>query len=72
MASISDQLEELTLTGVALTGKELGSGAYGEALEVRCHGVKCVGKKLHEMFFKDSPPVKREEMVSRFVEECVR
>ena len=71
MSAISEQLKELTLTDVVETGRVLGSGAYGEVVEVRLSGLKCAGKKLHGVFFQQSPPSEQRAIVSRFVEECV-
>ena len=72
MSKCFDELKDLTLTDVVQTEKKLGSGAYGEVVEVRFCGLKCAGKKLHSLFFDQSPPSDRRAIVSRFVKECVR
>ena len=72
MAAISEQLKELTLTEVVETGRVLGTGAYDKVVEVRLSGLKCAGKKLHGVFFQQSPPSEQQAIVSRFVEECIR
>ena len=72
MATISEQLNELTLTDVVETGRALGAGAYGEVVEIRLSGLKCAGKKLHGLFIQQSSPSEQQVIVSRFVEECVR
>ena len=72
MECIPAQLKPLNLHNVVETGKKLGSGAYGEVVEVRLSGLKCAGKKLHAMFFQQSPLEQQRAIVSRFVEECVR
>ena len=66
------ELKQLTLGDVVETGRKLGSGAYGEVVEVRLSGLKCAGKKLHSLFFDQSPPDGQRAILSRFVEECVR
>ena len=72
MEAVTVQLKSLTLSYVIETGRKLGSGAYGEVVEVRLSGLKCAGKKLHAAFFDQSPPDDQRAIVSRFVEECVR
>ena len=72
MDSVTDQLKELTVKGVVETERKLGSGAYGEVVEVNLNGVKCAGKKLHAMFFDHSPPDDQRAILSRFVDECVK
>ena len=71
MESVSVQLRQLTLADVVETGKKLGSGAYGEVVELRVSGLKCAGKKLHPVFFDQSPPDQQTAILSRFTEECV-
>ena len=74
MDFIPVQLKPITLPNVIETGKKLGSGAYGEVVEVRlstCR-LKCAGKKLHTLFFDQSPREEQRAIVSRFVDECVR
>ena len=72
MESFTKQLKELTVAGVVETGRKLGSGSYGEVVEVRLSGLKCAGKKLHSLFFDQSPPDDQRAILSRFVEECVK
>ena len=72
MATISEQLNDLTLANVVETGRELGRGAYGKVVEIRLSGLKCAAKKLHRLFFKQSSAWEQRAIVSRFVEECVR
>ena len=71
MESIPVQLKPLTLRNVIETGKKVGSGAYGEVVELRLSGLKCAGKKLHAMFFEQSSREEQRAIISRFVEECV-
>ena len=72
MEIVTAQLKQLTLDDVIETGRKLGSGAYGEVVEVRVSGLKCAGKKLHGLFFDQSLPDEQRAIVSRFVEECMR
>ena len=72
MEIVHEQLRQLTLDDVVETGRKLGSGAYGEVVEVSFSGLKCAGKKLHGEFFYESPPEQHRAIVARFVEECVR
>ena len=72
MATISEQLNDLILTNVVHTGRELGRGAYGKVVEVHLSGLKCAAKKLHKLFFKHSSAGEQRAIVSRFAEECVR
>ena len=72
MEVFSEELRALALGDVVETGRKLGSGAYGEVVEVRLTRLKCAGKKLHPLFFDQSPPDEQRAIVSRFAEECVR
>ena len=72
MEVVTAQLKQLTLADVVETGRKIGSGAYGEVVEVRLSGLKCAGKKLHALFFDQSPPDEQQAILSRFVEECMR
>ena len=37
------------LTGVCVTDRELGHGSYATVLELEYMGLKCAGKKIHEV-----------------------
>ena len=71
MESVTEQLQHLTLNDVVETGREIGSGSYGEVVEVRVGGRKCAGKKLHSFFFDQSSPNEQRAIRSRFMDECV-
>lgn len=45
-------LEPYKLTGVQLTGRELGIGSSATAIELEYMGLKCAGKKIHEALLK--------------------
>ena len=72
MDKVAGELRGLNLVSVEETGRKIGSGAYGEVVEVRLSGLKCAGKKLHRMFFQESPPDEQRAILSRFIEECLR
>ena len=56
------------------TEKVLGSGAYGEVLEMKSpDGTIVAGKKLHNIFFESgNDPIHVRSMKERFEQECVR
>ena len=56
------------LTGVKVTDRELGRGSYATVLELEYMGLKCVGKKIHELLL--SQPGQASYSVRRFEEEC--
>ena len=72
MEAVAVQFKQLILADVVPTGRKLGSGAYGEVVEVRLSRLKCAGKKLHALFFDHSPPDEQRAILSRFEKECVR
>jgi serine/threonine protein kinase len=55
------------LTGVRVTDRELGHGSYSTILELEYMGLKCAGKKIHELLLQldDSRYI-----IRRFEEEC--
>ena len=55
------------LTGVTVTDRQLGIGAYATVLEVEYNGLKCAGKKPHEIFLQEGGS---DGIVRRFEEEC--
>ena len=57
-------LEPYILTGVIVTDREQGHGAYGTVVELEYIGLKCAGKKIHEAFLEYKPNI-----VRQFVEE---
>ena len=57
-----------TLTGVNVTNHVLGRGSYATVLEVECKGLKCAGKKIHDILLvqgSSSYPI------VRFEKECL-
>ena len=55
------------LTGVRVTDRELGHGSYATVLELECMGLKCAGKKIHELLLRQGDA---SYTVRRFEEEC--
>ena len=55
------------LTGVKMTDRELGHGSYATVLELEYMGLKCAGKKIHELLLRQGDT---SYQVRRFEEEC--
>ena len=55
------------LTGVKVTDRELGHGSYATVLELEYMGLKCAGKKIHELLLRQGDT---SYQVRRFEEEC--
>ena len=55
------------LTGVRVTDRELGNGSYATVLELEYMGLKCAGKKIHEVLLKQGDA---SYTARRFEEEC--
>ena len=55
------------LTGVRVTDRELGHGSYATVLELEYMGLKCAGKKIHEVLLKQGDT---SYYARRFEEEC--
>ena len=68
-SEIVSQLKHLQLVNVTDTGKVIGSGAYGQVIEVYVHGTLCAAKEIHPILIKhdDAEQVKRS-----FQAECVK
>lgn len=48
------------------TGRELGQGSYATVMELSYKGLKCAGKNIHRVLYRQSG----EDLVARFSEEC--
>ena len=55
------------LTGVGVTDRELGHGSYATVLELEYMGLKCAGKKIHELLLRQGDDT---YTIRRFEEEC--
>ena len=63
----------LLIADLQETGRTLGTGSYGEVVEVQVRGRRCAAKKLHGVFtMRDVPPKERSAMTERFETECRR
>ena len=60
-------LEAYKLTGVRVTDRELGHGSYATVLELEYLGLKCAGKRIHELLLQQGDT---SYTVRRFEEEC--
>ena len=59
--------ESYELKGVKVKDRELGHGSYATVLELEYMGLKCAGKKIHELLLKQGDT---SYTVRRFEEEC--
>ena len=55
------------LNGVTVTDQDLGHGSYATVLELEYMGLKCAGKKIHELLLRQGGA---SYTVRRFQEEC--
>ena len=60
-------LEPYKLSGVNLSNRALGHGSYATILEVEYMGLKCAGKKIHELLLRQGH---NSYSLCRFEEEC--
>ena len=63
-------LRQFQLDGVSDTGMIIGNGSYATVKELEFRGLKCVGKKIHQLLFDSATPQDRATMLQRFTEEC--
>ena len=47
------------LTGVRVTDRKLGHGSYATVLELEYMGLKCAGKKIHELLLEQGDAQRR-------------
>ena len=66
MANFSG-FEPYKLAGIRVTDQELGRGSYATVLELEYMGLKCAGKKIHEVLLMQGD---RTYTVRRFETEC--
>ena len=67
MAAVFAKFESFRLTGVKVTDRVLGHGSYATVLELEYLGLKCAGKKIHEILLMQG---NTSYTVRRFEEEC--
>ena len=58
------------IRGICPTGKILGSGSYGEVIEVEWCSTICAAKRMHDIFLRTLSPVELDKMVKDFEKEC--
>ena len=63
-------LRRFELDRVHDTGREVGHGSYAVVKELEYHGLKCVGKKIHDILFESATPHEKADMLERFAGEC--
>ena len=61
------EFDPYKLTGVRVTDRELGHGSYATVLELEYMGLKCAGKKIHELLLEQGGA---SYTVCRFEGEC--
>ena len=61
------ELDPYRLNGVTVTDRELGHGSYATVLELEYMGLKCAGKKIHELLLRQGGA---SYTVRKFEEEC--
>ena len=60
----------LEFKGIRPTGEVLGSGSYGEVIEVEWCNTICAAKRMHDIFLCTLSPVELDKMVKDFEKEC--
>ena len=63
-------LRRFELDEVRDTGREVGYGSYAVVKELKFRGLKCVGKKIHDILFNSATPQEQAAMLERFAGEC--
>ncbi len=52
------------------TGRTVGDGSYATVAELDFRGLKCAGKKIHELLYSKASPLEQEHILERFADEC--
>lgn len=68
-AADQDLFQELLLSDVQVSGRELGVGSYSSVLELSYKGMKCAGKRLHKTLYDQGLAI-GPEILERFGVEC--
>ena len=66
----SSSLKQFQLTGVSDTGRTVGDGSYATVKELEFRGLKCAGKKIHQLLFTSAQPQDKVALLKRFTKEC--
>ena len=69
-AEMGDDVEHLVITGVELTGYELGRGAYGKVFTAKYNGVTCAVKESHSAVLEGMTTAERHALNEGFMQEC--
>ena len=67
-----DVVKHLIITGVKLTDRELGRGAYGRVFAVNYNGVTCAAKQLHPLLLEDAGRNGSRIFKESFLRECIQ
>ena len=67
-------LKHLIITGVKLTGRELGRGAFGRVFAVDYNGITCAAKEIHSVLLEAGTklPGRTERIKREFLQECLQ
>ena len=65
MAVCSESLLRFHLEGVRDTDKVIGEGAYAVVNELKFRGLRCVGKKLHDVLYESASREWKADMLKR-------
>lgn len=65
----TDLLQDLLLSDVTVSGRELGVGSYSSVLELSYKGMTCAGKRLHKTLYDQRLAI-GPEILERFGVEC--
>ena len=63
-------LRRFELDRIHDTGREVGHGSYAVVKEFKFRGLKCVGKKIHDILFNSATRPEQAALLERFAGEC--
>ena len=67
MATSFTGLDDYELTNIEVTERVLGHGSYADVLELKYMGLKCAGKRIHQLLLEEEGT---KYVINRFAEEC--
>ena len=67
---MADSLSPYVLNGVEDLDEVIGHGSYAIVKKLKFRGLECVGKKMHDILYINATPQQRQDMLTRFLEEC--
>jgi len=67
---IRGPLSRFELDDIRDMGREVGHGSYAVVKELEFHGLKCVGKKIHDILFNTATPLEQTALLEWFMGEC--